>query len=93
MSLELALNEVGYRATTCDYGENIAGRPTRLIGRKIAQEVFRHAGAPWLDRLLFRVNVRALEGNYYAYLLEFPLNRVKDSILRRRCSGEPTQQY
>lgn len=92
-SLQLALDEAGYRAVTCNYGENIVGRPSGMIGRKIAQEVFRHAGLPGLDRLLFRVNVRALEGNYYAYLLEFPLNRVKDIILRRRSRGEQTPQY
>lgn len=92
-SLQLALGEGGYRAVTCDHGENVVGRPAGLIGRKIAQEVFRHVGLPRLDRLLFRVNVRALEGNYYAYLLEFPLNRVKDIILRRRSRGAQTRQY
>jgi peptidoglycan/xylan/chitin deacetylase (PgdA/CDA1 family) len=90
-SLQLALGEAGYRAVTCDFGENVAGRSSGLIGRKIAQEVFAHWGLPWLDRLLFRVNVRALEGNYYAYLLEFPLNRFKDVILRHRSRGKQRQ--
>lgn len=82
-SLRLALDTVGFQAVTCDHGENIVGRWTGLIGRKIAQEIFCQAGRPWLDSLLFRVNVKALEGNGYAYLLEFPLNRYKDLIVRR----------
>lgn len=92
-SLRLALDDAGYRAVTCEQGENSVGGPARLISRKIAQEVFRHAGLPWLDGFLFAVNIKALEGNYYAYLLAFPLNRVKDMILRRRCSGGLMQAY
>jgi hypothetical protein len=87
-SLQLALEDAGFRAVTCDHGENVAGRSSGLISRKIAQEVFRHVGLPGLDRLLFRVNVRALEGNYYAFLLEFPLNRIKDIILGHRSCGD-----
>lgn len=88
VSLRLALDEAGYQAVTCDHGENTVGKWTGLIGRKIAQEVFRRTGRPWLDSLLFRVNVKALEGNGYAYLLEFPLNRYKDLILGRLGWGE-----
>jgi len=85
-SLRLALDEAGYQAATCNHGENRAGHWNGQISRKIAQEVFRHDGRPGLDYLLFRVNVRALEGNHYSYLLEFPLNRYKDRILRRHYS-------
>jgi len=88
-ALRLAFEEVGYRAVTCLDGENIAGGPARQICRKIAQEVFRHAGLPWLDMLLFAANVRALEGNYYAFLVEFPLNRLKNLVLRRRSADRP----
>jgi hypothetical protein len=88
-ALRLAFEEAGYRAVTRLDGENVAGRPARQICRKISQEVFRHVGLPWLDMLLFTVNVRALEGNYYAYLLEFPLNRLKDLILDRLQADRP----
>lgn len=87
--LRLAIEEAGYRAVTRLDGENVAGATARQVCRKISQEVFRHVGLPWLDLLLFKVNVRALEGNYYAFLLEFPLNRFKDLVLGRLSKGRP----
>lgn len=85
---ELAL-EAGYLATTAGNGQNYPTEDPTVISRIHVRD--RALGWKWsaFDSLAMRANIALFRGNYYWYLLVFPIDQCEKlvSVLRRRVRG------
>lgn len=86
--------QAGFVATTGGAGENRAGEDPAVISRFHVNASVLGQPSLFLDTLIFRANVRLLQGNYYWGLLILPVNmlrrvaRAADVLLARARSHQ-----
>ena len=91
-TLDIAVKEAGYRATTSDFGYNMPGGDLSRISRSYVGAFFSGIGIPSLDMLIFKLKIGLLEGNFLYYIPLLPLYLFKKVYVRMNELRSPSKE-